>query len=76
MNLVNTQTIHKVAINQEQKINCVRIYLRVKYVSEIYTINGDSFAPGILEGEEYQLNYKTTLTKPHQENPGKHSCLL
>ena len=27
MNLVNTQTIHKVTTNQKEKINCVKMYL-------------------------------------------------
>ena len=41
---------------------------RVNYVGEISNIDGASFVPGILKGDNYQLNYQTTLTKPHQEN--------
>ena len=51
------------------------MYLGVNYVSEINTIDRASFAPGILEGDDYQLNYQTTLTKPHQEKPGPHSWM-
>ena len=76
MHLVNTQTMRKVTMNQKEKIICVRMYLEVQYVSEISTIDGASFVPDILEGDDYQLNYQTTLTKPHQEKPGKHSWLL
>ena len=35
-----------------------------------------SFVSGILHGDECQLNYKTTLTTPHQVKPGKHSWFL
>ena len=76
MHLVNTQTNHKVNINQKEQINCVRMYLGANHVSEICTTDGASFVPGILVGDEYQLNYQTTLTKPHQEKPGGHSWKL
>ena len=76
MHLVNTQTNHKVNINQKEKINCVRMYLGVNWVSEICTTDGASFVSGILEGDECQLSYQTTLTKPYQEKPGEHSWLL
>ena len=33
MHLVNTQTNHKVNINQKEKINCVRMYLGVTWIS-------------------------------------------
>ena len=50
MYLVNTQTNRKVNINQKEKINCVRMYLGVPYISEICTMDETSFVPGILEG--------------------------
>ena len=53
MNIVNTQTIHKVTINQIEKINCVQLYLGVQYISEICTINGNSFVSGVLDGKKY-----------------------
>ena len=77
MNLVNTQTNRKVTINQKEKINCVRMYLRVNYVDKICTADGTSFVPGILEGDgNCQLNYQTAFTKPNQEKPGEHSWML
>ena len=76
MHLVNTQTNSKVTINQKEKINCVRMYLKVNYTSEISTIDGTSFVLGILEGDDCQLNYQTTLTKPYREKPGKHSWMI
>ena len=48
MHLVNTQTTHTVTINQKEKVNCVRIYLGVTWISEICTTDGSSFVPGIL----------------------------
>ena len=57
MHLVNTQTNRKVTISQKEKINCVRMFLGVHYVNEISTVDGTSFAPGILEGDDSQLNY-------------------
>ena len=76
MHLVNTQTTYKVNINQKEKINCVPMYLGVTWVSEICTTDSLSFVPGILHGKECQLNYKTTLTTPHQVKPGNHSWML
>ena len=76
MHLVNTQTNRKVAINQKEKINCVRMFLGEYYVSEISTVDGTIFVPGILEGDDSQLNYRTTLTKSHQERPGEYSWRL
>ena len=51
------------------------MYLGVTWVSEICTTDGASFVSGILH-DECQLNYKTTLTTPHQVKPGKHSWFL
>ena len=57
IHLVNTQTNRKITINQKEKINCVQMFLGVQYVSEICTIDGTSFVPGILEGDDWQLIY-------------------
>ena len=43
------------------------------YVSQISTVDGTNFVPGILEGDDSQLCYQTKLTKLHQEQPGEHS---
>ena len=67
MHLVNTQTNHKVTINQKEKINCVRMFLGVQYASEICTIDGTSFVPGMLE-----KNVTTnSIIKQHSRNPTK-----
>ena len=55
--LDNTQIIHKVIVNQKEKINCVRIFLGVHYVSEICMVDRTSFVPGILERDDSQLCY-------------------
>ena len=52
------------------------MFLGVQYVRKISTVNKTSFAPAILEGDDSQLNYQTTLTKPHQEKPGEYSWRL
>ena len=75
MHLVNTQTIHKENINQKEKINCVRMFLGVHYVSEICMVDGTNFVLVILEGDNSQICYQTTLTKPHQERLGNHSWM-
>ena len=64
MDSVNTQMIRKVTTNQKEKINCVRMYLGVQFTSEICTIHGDSFIPGLLEGARYRLNYKPPSQSP------------
>ena len=76
MHLMNAQTKQKVTINRKEKINCVQMYLKFQYVSEISTIDRASFVMGILEGDNYQLKYQTTLTNPQQKKTGKHSWLL
>ena len=67
MHLVNTQTKCKVTVNQK-KINCVKMFLGVNYISEICTVDNTSFVPGILEGDDYQLNYQTILTNHTKKN--------
>ena len=52
------------------------MFLGVQYVSQISTVDGTNFVPGILEGDNSQLFYQTTLTKPHQEKPSDHSWKL
>ena len=81
MYMVNTQLIHKVTAKQKVRINCVWMYLGVQYIREISTVNGDGFAPGILDGKmKYDnidsLNYKTTLTTPTQPKPNTYSWKL
>ena len=54
-------------------ISYVIMYLGVEHGSKICTVDGTGFVPGILEGDDYQLNYQTILTKLHQEKPGDHN---
>ena len=63
-------------MNQKEKLNCVRMFLGVQYVSQISTVDGTNFVPGILDGDASHLCYRTNLTKPTQERPGKHSWKL
>ena len=73
MDLVNTQTTYKMNMKQKEKLNCVRMFLGVQYVSQISTVDGTNFVPGIIDGDDSQLCYQTNLTKPNQERPDKHS---
>ena len=52
---------------QQKKINCVRMFLGVQYMSQISTVDRTNFVPGILEGDDRHLCYQTILTKPQQE---------
>ena len=76
MDLVNTQTTYKIIINQKEKLNRVRIFLGVQYVSQIRTVDGTNFVPGMLDGDDSQLCYQTNMTKSHQGRPGKCSWKL
>ena len=60
----------------KRKDQLCSMYLGVNYVSEISRIDWDSLGPGILEGDDYQLNYQTTLTKSHQEKSDPHIWIL
>ena len=63
IDLVNTQTIHKVTMNQKEKINCVQVYIEVHNVSETCTINDDNFVPGVLDGKNIHLTTKQLLQR-------------
>ena len=52
MDLVNTQTTYNMTMNQKEKLNCVRMYLGVQYVSQISTVDGTDFVSGILDGND------------------------
>ena len=41
------------------------MYLGVNYISEICIVDRTGFVPCILEGDEYQPNYQTTLTQSY-----------
>ena len=52
------------------------MYLGVNHISEVCTVDGTDFVQSILEGDDCQLNYQTTLTKPYQDKPGDHNWML
>ena len=52
------------------------MYQGVQYVSDICTVDGTDLIQGILEGDDCQLSYQTTLRKPSQEKPGVHGWML
>ena len=58
---------------QMERINCVRMYLGVEYISEICNTSGDGFVVGIMTGQTRNLEYKTTTTKPYQIKPNTRS---
>ena len=47
---------------QMERINCVRMYLGVQYISKICNTCGDGFVVGIMSGQTRNLEYKTTTT--------------
>ena len=61
---------------QEHRINCVRMYLGVMYVSEISTIDGNSLREGMIDGSHNTDEYIIKLTKPRQIRPNTYSWLL
>ena len=72
----DTQTTRKVTMNQKEKVSCVWMYLGVQCISEVCSVDGTSFVPGILEGDDCQLNYQTTLMKLYQEKADQHGWTL
>ena len=60
----------------EYRTQYFRTHHRIYHVSEICTVDGTIFVLGILEGDDSQLNYQTTLMKSYQERPGDHSWRL
>ncbi|OEU11291.1 hypothetical protein FRACYDRAFT_246405 [Fragilariopsis cylindrus CCMP1102] len=61
---------------QLERINCVRMYLGVMFLSEISTIAGTALQPGITTGNNNELTYNTSLTKPNQKKPNNQSWAL
>jgi len=61
---------------QRERINCVRMYLGVMYISEICNTAGTSIRPGIDDGTHDTTLYHTTLTKPNQTRPNSGSWKL
>jgi hypothetical protein len=54
---------------QMERINCVRMFLGVTYLSKISNISGNSFQVGITTGTYDIDEYNTTLNKAKQKKP-------
>jgi hypothetical protein len=61
---------------QQRRINSVRMYLGIMYISEICNIDGDSLVTGIDDNTHNQEYYTTRLQKPKQKKPNKRSWSL
>jgi hypothetical protein len=61
---------------QRRRINSVRMYLGVMYLSEICNIEGDSLVPGIVNNNHDKTYYSTRLKKPKQNKPNTRSWNL
>jgi hypothetical protein len=61
---------------QKRRINSVRMYLGIMYLSEICNIEGDSLVPGIEDNTHNQEYYNTRIQKPKQQKPKTRSWTL
>ena len=61
---------------QMRRINSVRMYLGIMYLSEICNIEGDSLVLGIDNNSHNQEYYTTRLQKPKQNTPNTRSWTL
>ena len=59
--------------NQKERINCVRMYLGVMYLSEICNTAGDRLQTGIEENKHDKEVYTVTLHAPKQKQPNSYS---
>jgi hypothetical protein len=62
--------------NQMERINCVRMYLGVMYISEICNEEGTAIREGYEDGTNRQETYNITLTIPKQKKPNTSSWKL
>jgi hypothetical protein len=62
--------------NQMERINCVRMYLGVMYMSEICNEDGTAIREGYENGTNKQKTYRITLTIPRQKKPNTASWKL
>jgi len=61
---------------QLTRLNCVRMYLGVTYLSEMCTVDGQYIADGVLKRERDAGEHVTTLTRPHQQKPNTRSWTI
>ena len=75
--LMQTAIESQTFTNQQlERINCVRMYLGITYLSEISTIDGSKIAPSIINREPTNTTYMLTLGKVYQKRPNKRSWAL
>ena len=61
---------------QQKQIKYVCLYLGIKYLSEIRTIDGQSLFKGINNGNEEHIQFKNLLACPVQLKPNLRSWVL
>jgi hypothetical protein len=59
--------------NQQERINCVRMYLGVMYLSEICNMSGSELQTGIENNTHDKNVYNVTLQRPKQKKPNSYS---
>lgn len=59
--------------NQRERINCVRMYFGVVYLSEICNTAGDRLQTGIEKNKHDKNVYTVTLQTPKQKQPNSYS---
>jgi hypothetical protein len=59
--------------NQRERINCVRMYLGVMYLSEICNTAGDALQKGIEKNTHDKNVYNVTIQRPKQKIPNSYS---
>jgi hypothetical protein len=59
--------------NQQERINCVRMYLGVMYLSEICNMSGSELQTRIENNTHDKNVYNVTLQRPKQEKPNSYS---
>jgi hypothetical protein len=59
--------------NQRERINCVRMYLGVMYLSEICNMSGSELQAGIENDTHDKDVYNVTMQKPKQNKPNSYS---
>jgi hypothetical protein len=62
--------------NQRERINCVRMYMGIMYLSEICNVTGDRIMPRIDIGNHDATYYTSTLQQPKQQRPNNSSFKL
>jgi hypothetical protein len=59
--------------NQQERINCVRMYLGVMYLSEICNMSRSKLQTGIEDNTHDKNVYNVTLERPKQKKPNSYS---